>query len=70
MPIGVDPEAAMDEWDEALRAGQPVIVSAVRLFAAVHDAGLDWRPYAYGGEHFGKSFVLNANDGLTEYIEE
>jgi hypothetical protein len=55
------------EWDGALREGGAVIVSDLALFSALYRAGLDWSPYAYGGEFYGKRFLLDENDRLSEW---
>lgn len=54
---------------EELKSGGPVLVGAATLMCALLHAGLDCRRYAFGGSDWGKTFVLDAQDRLTEYVE-
>jgi hypothetical protein len=56
-------------YEEALASGAAVEVSDGRMFSALHAAGLDWRPYAYGGQHWRKSFLLTERDELIELAD-
>jgi hypothetical protein len=67
---GHGPRSPWSECDDALRDGRAAVVSDVTLFSALHRAGLDWTPYAYGGAGWGKRFILDENDKLTEIAED
>jgi hypothetical protein len=57
------------EYEKALKSGAAVGVSADMLLCAYSHAGLPWRQFAYGGADWGKSFVLDERDELTEWRE-
>jgi hypothetical protein len=56
------------EDEEALANGRPVVTSA-RMLRALNMAGLDSRPYGFGGSEYGKCWLLDENDRLTEIDE-
>jgi hypothetical protein len=60
----------VSEHEEALKAGKPVVVSSSALLRAFMHAGLPYRNLAYGGRDWGKTFVLDERDQLTEYNDE
>jgi hypothetical protein len=60
----------MSGWEVDLREGRPAVVSATTVMCALLHAGVDCRRYAFGGADWGKVFVLDEYDRLTEYVEE
>jgi hypothetical protein len=60
----------VSEYEEALKAGEPVGVSSSQLLRAFMHAGLPHRTLAYGGRDWGKSFVLDERDQLSEWVPE
>jgi hypothetical protein len=52
---------------EVLRSGVPVVVSSACLLTAFSRAGLPVRDYCFGGRHWGKAFLLDEFDQLTEW---
>jgi hypothetical protein len=57
-------------YEEALTSGQPVVVSSSSMLRAFMAAGLPTDRFAYGGRDWGKSFLLDERDQLTEYADE
>ena len=58
------------EYEEALKAGKPVVVSSSSMLRAFMAAGLPTDRFAYGGPDWGKSFLLDERDQISEYVEE
>ena len=55
------------EYEEALKSGKPVVVSSSSMLRALMAAGLPTDRFAYGGADWGKTFLLDEHDRLTEY---
>jgi hypothetical protein len=55
------------EYEEALKSGRPVVVSSSSMLRAFMAAGLPTGRLAYGGSDWGKTFLLDEHDRLTEY---
>jgi hypothetical protein len=60
----------VDERERALESGESETVSSARLMCALMHAGMDYRPYAFGGVHADKLFALDEHDRLTELRDE
>ena len=56
-------------YEEALKAGEPVVISSSTVLSVCMAAGLSTRRFEYGGVDWGKSFLLEG-DQLTEYVKE
>ncbi|OHV03887.1 hypothetical protein [Mycobacterium talmoniae] len=61
------PTGQPDPFAEALCAGAPVAVSAAQLMRALMHAGLPHEQFCYGRSDYGKTFVLDERDQLTEH---
>jgi hypothetical protein len=59
----------VDERERALESGEPVTVPSAQMMCALMHAGMDYRPYAFGGVHADKLFELE-DDRLTELRHE
>jgi hypothetical protein len=57
-------------YEEALKGGGPVVISANRLLQAFTLAGLPANRFGFGGQDYDKQFVLDANDRLSEYVRD
>jgi hypothetical protein len=55
-----------DEFLDDLRARVPVTVSSADLLRVLMNAGLPPRQFAYGGADWGRVYVLDGRDRLTE----
>jgi hypothetical protein len=55
---------------EALKAGQPVVVSSAVLMRALLHAGLPCDEYCFGGQYYKATFLLDERGQLSEYVEE
>jgi hypothetical protein len=55
-----------DELLEDLKTGGRVEVGSPTLMSALLHAGQDYRRYAFGGADWGKAFLLDEHDRLTE----
>jgi hypothetical protein len=69
-PADTNKELPVTDREVDLRAGRLVVVGSGQLFTVLHHAGLDWRPYAFGGQHFRSVFLLDEHDRLTELVDE
>lgn len=58
------------EKEEALASGAPVVVVAADLMCALMHAGLPHSQYAFGGRDWGKAFLLDEHDRLTELTDD
>jgi hypothetical protein len=58
------------EYEEALKSGKPVVVSSSSMLRAFMAAGLPTDRFAYCGSDWGKSFLLDERDQISEYVEE
>jgi hypothetical protein len=58
-----------DELMKDLHHGRPVLISSAELVAAHHQCGLpdDADRFAPGGPDFGKRWILDEHDQLTEW---
>jgi len=56
--------------EEALKAGEPVVLSSSALLRAFMHAGLPYRSYAFGCRDWGGTFVLDEHDRLSEYVDD
>jgi hypothetical protein len=56
----------MSDFELDLKAGRPVVVSSAQILSALMRAGLPYRDFAYGGSAWGKTFVLDERDELSE----
>lgn len=64
------PRGWRDGLLEALKSGEPVVVSSAVLMRALLHAGLPSDDYAYGGRHWGKQWHTDVDGTLTEYVED
>jgi hypothetical protein len=53
-------------YEEALKAGRPVVVTSTRLLSAFMIAGLPANRFGFGGVDYEKQFLLDG-DGLSEW---
>ena len=63
------PGAGPSEYEQALVAGEPVVVDSSGLLCALMYAGHNADDYAFGGRHWGKQWLLDTDGTLTEYVE-
>jgi hypothetical protein len=64
------PGAGPSDYEQALVAGEPVVVSSSTLMCALLHAGLPSDDYGFGGRHWGKQFMLDVDGTLTEWTPE
>jgi hypothetical protein len=64
------PGAGPSDYEQALVAGEPVVVSSSMLMCALMHAGLPSRGYEYGGRCWGKQFLLAEDGTLSEWTPE
>ena len=57
------------DYEQALVAGEPVLVSSSGLMCTLLHAGLPFDEYAFGGRHWGKQFLLDEDGTLSEWTE-
>ena len=55
---------------EALKAGQPMILSSTVLMCAMLHAGMPCDEYSIGGRYYKAAFLLDQRGQLTEYTAE
>jgi hypothetical protein len=60
----------VSEYEKALKAGERVGVSSSQLLCALMRAGLPHDAFAFGGRDWGKAFVLDERDQLSELEPE
>src|SRR6478609_6330827 len=58
------------EYEQALKAGKPVVVSSSSMLSAFLAAGLPADQFGYGGRHWRKSFLLDEHDQISEYSDD
>ena len=58
------------EHEAALKGGKVVVLASSALLRASMHAGLPYRSYAFGGREWGKTFVLDEHDNLSELVPE
>jgi hypothetical protein len=56
-------------YEQALAAGEPVVIDSGGLMCALMHAGLPSDDYAFGGRHWGKKFLLDQDGTLSEWTE-
>jgi hypothetical protein len=61
---------APTDYELALANGDPVVVDSGAIFSALSHAGQPVDEFAFGGPHFGKWFLISADDVVTEYVED
>lgn len=57
-----------DEYEHALKSGAAVMVSSAQMLRALSLARLPFRQFAFGGADWGKMFVLDERDQLSECV--
>src|SRR6478752_687263 len=57
------------DYEQALVAGEPVIVSSSMLMRALLHAGLPCDEYCYGGRYYKTTFLLDQRGQLSEVGE-
>jgi len=58
------------DYEQALMAGEPVVVSSSGLMCALLHSGLPGvDEYAFGGRHWGKRWRLDVDGTLSEFTE-
>jgi hypothetical protein len=58
------------DYEQALVAGEQVVVSSSTLMRALLQAGLPSDDYVFGGRHSGKQWHLDIDGALTEWTAE
>ena len=58
------------EYEQALVAGEPVVVDSGTIMCALLHAGLPSDDYAFGGRHWGKKWLLDVDGTLSEWTGE
>ena len=64
------PRGDRDELLDALKAGQPVIVSSTMLMRVMLHAGMPCDEYCVGGRYYKAAFLRDQRGQLTEYTAE
>lgn len=64
------PGVGPSDYEQALAAGDPVVVYSGTLMCALFHAGLPHDDYAFGGRCWGKQFLLAEDGTLTEWKSE
>lgn len=64
------PRGDRDELLDALKAGQPVIVSSTMLMRVMLHAGMPCDEYCVGGRYYKAAFFRDQRGQLTEYTAE
>ena len=60
----------VSEYEQALMAGEAIVVDSSTIMCALNHAGLPSDEYAFGGQHWGKKFLLGEDGSLSEYVEQ
>jgi hypothetical protein len=60
----------VSEYEQALVAGEPLVVDSGTIMCALMHAGLPSDDYAFGGRHWGKQWHLDVDDTLSEWTAE
>jgi len=58
------------EYEQALVAGEPVVVDYGTIMCALLHAGLPSDDYAFGGRRWGKKWLLDVDGTLSEWTGE
>ena len=59
----------VSEYEQALVAGEPIVIYSSGLMCALLHAGLPSDDYAFGGRHWGKQWLLDVDGTLSEWTE-
>ena len=59
----------VSDYEKALVAGEAIVVDSGTIMCALLHAGLPHDAFAFGGRDWGKSFVLDERDQLSEYVD-
>ena len=59
----------MSEYEQALVAGEPIVIDSGTLMCALTHAGLPSDDYAFGGRYWGKQFLLDEDGTLSEWTD-
>ena len=59
----------MSEYEQALVAGEAIVVDSGTIMCALLHAGLPSDDYAFGGRHSGKQWHLDVDGTLSEWTE-
>jgi hypothetical protein len=59
----------VSEYEQALVAGEPIVIDSSTLMCSPLHAGLPSDDYAFGGRHWGKKFLLDEDGTLSEWTE-
>jgi hypothetical protein len=60
----------VSEYEQALIAGDPVVIDDGTLMCALMHAGLPCDDYAFGGRYYGKQLLLAEDGSLSEWTPE
>src|SRR6478752_10589745 len=59
----------VSDCEQALVAGEPIVIDSGTLMCALLHAGLPSDDYAFGGRHWGKQWHLDVDGTLSEFTE-
>jgi|SRR6478672_2645401 hypothetical protein len=59
----------VSEYEQVLVAGEAIVIDLGTLLCALLHAGLPADDYAFGGQHWGKQFLLDEDGALSEWTE-
>jgi hypothetical protein len=60
----------VSEYEQALVAGEAIVVDSSTIMCALNHANLPCDDYAFGGRHSGKQWHLDVDGALTEWTAE
>jgi hypothetical protein len=60
----------VSEYEQALVAGEAIVVDSATIMCALLHAGMPSDEYAFGGRHSGKQWHLDIDGALTEWTAE
>jgi hypothetical protein len=60
----------VSEYEQALVAGEAIVIDSSTLMCALNHARLPSDDYGYGGRHWGKQWHLDVDGALSEWTAE
>jgi len=60
----------VSDYEQALVAGEPIVIDSGTIMCALMHAGLPSDDYAFGGRHWGKQWLLDDDGTLSEWTVE
>ena len=60
----------VSDYEQALVAGEAIVVDSSTIMCALNHAGLPSDDYAFGGSHWGKQWHLDVDGALSEWTAE